>query len=60
MRKMEDNSKHLELNEAKWDKWADTLDKKNWRNDYLRNAQSQVIALFRLGSNTPPLCGVIG
>jgi ubiquinone/menaquinone biosynthesis C-methylase UbiE len=45
---MEDNSKHLELNEAKWDKWADTLDKKNWRNDYLRNAQSQVIALLNV------------
>ena len=43
---MKDNSKHLELNEAKWDKWADTLDQKNWRNDYLRNAQSEVISLL--------------
>lgn len=45
---MKDHSKHLELNEAKWDKWADTLDKKNWRNDYLRNAQSQVISLLNV------------
>lgn len=43
---MTDNSKHLELNEAKWNKWADTLDKKSLRNDYLRNAQSQVISLL--------------
>ncbi len=45
---MKDDSKHLELNEAKWDKWAGTLDEKNWRNDYLRNAQSQVISLLNL------------
>lgn len=44
----DNNSRHLQLNEAKWDKWADTLDKKNWRNEYLRNAQSQVISLLNL------------
>lgn len=45
---MTDNSKHLALNEAKWNKWADTLDKKSLRNDYLRNAQSQVISLLNV------------
>ncbi len=45
---MKDDSKHLELNEAKWNKWAENLDEKNWRNDYLRNAQSQVISLLNL------------
>jgi len=43
---MKNNSKHVQLNEAKWDAWADSLDKKNWRNDYLRSAQSQVISLL--------------
>lgn len=37
-------AKHLQLNEAKWDKWADTLDSKSWRNSYLRSAQRQVIS----------------
>jgi ubiquinone/menaquinone biosynthesis C-methylase UbiE len=37
-------ARHLQLNEAKWDKWADTLDGKSWRNNYLRNAQRQVIS----------------
>src|SRR5215471_12408989 len=46
--RMKDNSKHVELNQEKWDTWADSLDKKNWRNDYLRNAQSQVISLLNL------------
>ena len=45
---MKDSSKHLELNEAKWDKWADTLDEKSWRNDYLRAAQSKVISLLNV------------
>lgn len=45
---MNNKSKHLELNEAKWDKWADTLDQKSLRNDYLRNAQSQVISLLNI------------
>ena len=45
---MKDSSKHLELNEAKWDKWAGTLDEKSWRNDYLRAAQSKVISLLNI------------
>ena len=40
------SSKHIQLNEAKWDKWASTLDEKSKLNDYLRRAQSNVIALL--------------
>jgi ubiquinone/menaquinone biosynthesis C-methylase UbiE len=44
-------SKFLKLNEAKWDKWANTLDAKSKLNDYLRKAQSSVIALLELKEN---------
>jgi len=39
-------SKHLVLNKQKWDKWATKLDKKGWRNDYLRKAQHNLISLL--------------
>ncbi|MGE5373511.1 MAG: class I SAM-dependent methyltransferase [Bacteroidota bacterium] len=45
---MKDDSKHLKMNEEKWDTWADSLDKKSWQSDYLRNAQSQVISLLNM------------
>jgi ubiquinone/menaquinone biosynthesis C-methylase UbiE len=41
-------SKHLKLNEAKWDKWANTLDEKSKLNDYLREAQNNLIAMLDL------------
>ncbi len=41
-----DESKHVELNRAKWDRWAGTLDRKSWRREFLRNAQSKVISLL--------------
>lgn len=41
-----DELKHKTLNERKWDRWADGLDAKNRRNDYLRNAQHNLIALL--------------
>lgn len=44
-------SKHTAINEAKWDKWAGTLDSKTKRNDYLRKAQNDVIALLEIGEN---------
>jgi ubiquinone/menaquinone biosynthesis C-methylase UbiE len=44
-------SKHIELNEAKWDKWANSLDNNNWRNYYLRRGQSDVISLLQLKEN---------
>lgn len=45
-------AKHILINEAKWDEWADTLDEKGKRNDYLRKAQSDVIALLEMNENT--------
>ena len=44
-------SKHIELNKAKWDKWANSLDNNNWRNYYLRRGQSDVISLLQLKEN---------
>lgn len=44
-------SKHIELNEAKWDKWANSLDGKGWRYDYLRHGQSGVISLLDIKEN---------
>ena len=44
-------SKHIQLNEAKWDKWAESFDGKGWRYDYLRKAQSSVISLLDIKEN---------
>jgi Predicted methyltransferase (contains TPR repeat) len=55
-----DESKHLKINEAKWDKWAETIDGKSLKYDYLRSAQSGVISLLNLHENTSMLdigCG---
>jgi ubiquinone/menaquinone biosynthesis C-methylase UbiE len=43
-----DESKHLKINEAKWNKWAETVDGKSLKYDYLRSAQSGVISLLNL------------
>lgn len=48
---MDNETRHTELNEAKWDKWAPTLDDNSWRNRYLRRAQSAVISLLDLEEN---------
>ncbi len=45
---MKDKSKLLELNEAKWDKWAVSMDREDWRNDFLRDAQRRVISLLNI------------
>ena len=44
-------TKHIELNKAKWDKWADTLDDKGWRSNFLRQCQRDVISLMDLREN---------
>ena len=44
-------SEHIKFNEAKWDKWADSLDGKGWRYDYLRHGQSGVISLLDIREN---------
>ena len=41
-------SKHIELNEAKWDGWVDSLDKKGLRSYYLRLGQRDVISLLNI------------
>ena len=55
-----DESKHLKINEAKWNKWAETIDGKSLRYDYLRSAQLGVISLLDLKENVSMLdigCG---
>ncbi len=44
-------SRHIELNEAKWDKWAETADGKGWKYDYLRSAQLNVISMLEVREN---------
>jgi ubiquinone/menaquinone biosynthesis C-methylase UbiE len=43
---MKDDARHTQLNEAKWDKWAESSDGGGWVHRYLRDAQSKVIALL--------------
>lgn len=43
-----EESKHIELNEAKWDGWVDSLDKKGARSYYLRLGQRDVISLLNI------------
>src|SRR5512135_3513319 len=43
---MKDETEHTQRNEAKWNKWADSLDSQNWRNNYLRDAQRRLISLL--------------
>jgi ubiquinone/menaquinone biosynthesis C-methylase UbiE len=46
-----DESKHLKINEAKWNKWAETVDGKSPLYDSLRSYQSVVISLLNLKEN---------
>lgn len=43
---MKDHARHTQLNEAKWDRWAESFDGGGWIHRYLRDAQSKVIALL--------------
>ena len=51
--KMKDATKHVQMNEAMWDKWAeaDTLDNDGLQSKYLRAAQSKVISLLHIQPN---------
>lgn len=49
---MNDESKFIELNKAKWDKWSETFDKKGLRNEYLRKAQLNLISKLKFKDNT--------
>ena len=46
-----EEAKHKQFNEAKWDRWAKTLDNKGWRNEYLRNAQDSLISILDIKEN---------
>ncbi|HUH98807.1 MAG TPA: class I SAM-dependent methyltransferase, partial [Anaerolineales bacterium] len=45
---MKDETRHVQLNEAKWDKWAPAMDRQGGRYDSLREAQGQVVSLLDL------------
>jgi len=48
---MKDSIKHAQLNEIKWDKWAESFDGGGWIHRYLRDAQSKVISILDLKEN---------
>ena len=48
---MKNEAKHIQSNQVKWDKWANSLDSKSWRHDYLQDAQSKLIALLDVKEN---------
>ncbi len=50
---MKDETKHVQMNEAMWDKWADadTLDNNGLQSRFLRAAQSKVISLLNIKPN---------
>jgi len=55
-----DELKHLRINEARWNKWAETVDGKSLKYDYLRSSQLGVISLLNLKENVSMLdigCG---
>jgi ubiquinone/menaquinone biosynthesis C-methylase UbiE len=48
---MKSDLKHRQLNEAKWARWADSLDKRGFRKSYLRTAQRELISLLEVKEN---------
>ncbi len=50
---MKDETKHVQMNEAMWDKWADadTLDNNGRMSRILRGDQSKVISLLNIQPN---------
>jgi len=44
---MEEDQKHAQLNEEKWDKWAKSFDGGGWVQKRLRKHQSQVVSLLK-------------
>jgi ubiquinone/menaquinone biosynthesis C-methylase UbiE len=41
-------SRHIKLNRAKWDKWAETADSKKLKYEYLRSAQLDLISILNV------------
>lgn len=53
-------SEHIRINEARWDKWAEDFDTKTVRYDFLRSVQLGVVSLLDLKENVSMLdigCG---
>lgn len=48
---MKNESRHIQLNEQKWDEWAGTFDEKSRRTTFLHNAQNELITLLDLKEN---------
>jgi len=48
---MKDDARHTQLNEAKWDRWAESFDGGGWIHRYLRDAQSKVLSLLGIKEN---------
>ena len=47
-----EQSKHIEVNKKKWDKWAPEADgKSRWMYDYLRRSQAALISMLELKEN---------
>jgi ubiquinone/menaquinone biosynthesis C-methylase UbiE len=46
-----EDSVHIKKNEAKWDKWAGSIDGKGWKYEYLRQAQKSTIELVGMKPN---------
>jgi len=53
MIKMKDETKHVQMNKALWDKWAeaDTLDNNGRNSRFLRAAQGKVLSLLNIQPN---------
>jgi len=43
---MKNEAEHRRLSEAKWDRWAESVESNNWRHRFLRRAQDRVISLL--------------
>jgi len=48
---MKDEARHIERNEAYWDRWAKSFDDATWVNNYLRRSQSALVSLLDIKEN---------
>ena len=45
---MRDETTHIRQNTEMWDKWADTIDGKGWRYEFLRKSQAKLVEILGL------------
>jgi len=48
---MRSETKHIQSNKVKWDKWAGLVDGNGWRREFLRDAQRKLISLLDVKEN---------